>query len=95
MAGTATMPWQSPVSELNEELSNRYVKHAVRPTIEQTRETFLAHQIPATITMVDDDADDHVAIIGMTQNGWLIRISLSEVERLNLARALLAKVRAR
>jgi hypothetical protein len=92
--GTATMPWQSPVSELNEQLTPRYQKHKQLPTVEQTRDTFRAHQILATITMLDGDGDDF-ALIALTKNGWLVRIALSDAQCLDLARALLAKVRAR
>jgi hypothetical protein len=94
MAGTAHMPWQTPVSELNEQLTPRYQKRGRLPTVEDTRATFRLHQIPATITMFDGEGDDF-AILALTQNGWHIRIPVSDRQCLDLARNLLAKVRAR
>lgn len=93
MSGTAaeqkpTMPWQSTVKELNEQLTPRYQKYQPSKTINQTRDTFRVHQIPATIAMLDDESGD-LALIATTENGWLIRIALTETQRLNLARALL------
>lgn len=87
------MPWQSPVSELNEELTPRYKKRRQLPTVEHTRETFRVHQIPATITMLDGEGDDF-ALIALTENGWLVRIPITDQQALDMARALIAKVRA-
>lgn len=95
MAEVAHMPWQSPVSELNEELTPSYKKHqGGNCSVDATRETFRAHQIPATIAMLDRDGAG-VALIINTENGWLIRVRMTPEECLDTARALLARVRAR
>lgn len=86
-AGTKTLPMKA-LSRMMEPGAGK------RGDVESTRRIFREGQLDADIQMLDTEGDG-VAIIAKTANGWLVRINIpKQSECLDLARTLLAKVRA-
>ena len=59
----------------------------------ELRKLFRDNQLRATVAMLDTDAVG-ISLICQTENGWTVRIPFTDAECLDLARTLLAKVRA-
>lgn len=95
MAGTANAPFELPVSAVNDMLDEASRGHRGAPsaTAAELKSIFRDNQITSKLTMLDTEGEG-VALIAQTRNGWLVRIPLTEAECLDMARTLLAKVRA-
>lgn len=89
---TAKLPMKAISAMIDEQ--SRGLLGLVSASVPNLRRIYRTNQIPATVAMLDTDAAG-LAILAQTENGWLIRIALTEPECLDMARTLLAKVRAR
>lgn len=98
MRSVATMPWQDKISEANERIERSagkgFTEKSVHDSASRRKEIFRQAQIPGTIAMFEGGGAAPLNMLIETQNGWLVRVTLSGPEAHAFADLLIASVRS-
>lgn len=91
------MPWQDRISEANEKIVTTggigFGKKTSAQIAADKKQIFEMAQIPGTIAMFEGGGIVPLRILIQTENGWLVRVTLSGAEAHALADLLVASVR--
>jgi len=98
MRNPATMPWQDRIVEASERMDHRagkgFTEKSAQASAALAKEIFAQAQIPGTIAMFEGGGAAPLHILIETQNGWLVRVTLSGAEAHALSDLLVASVRS-
>ena len=97
MRSLARMPWQDRIVEAGDRMERSggkgFSERSAGESAALRKEIFAQAQIPGTISMCEGGGAAPLHILIETENGWLVRVTLSGAQAQGLAELLLASVR--